>query len=62
MKVKELEEYRKAYSTEKLIKLEHKSRQMALALERKTEYYRSKADTYLEMLLELDSCELEEKE
>ena len=52
--------YKKTHSTEELIKLEHKSRQMALALESKVEYYRSKADKYLEILKELDSYELED--
>lgn len=60
MKFKELEEYKKAYSIEELIKLEHKSRRMALVLARKTEYYKSKADNYLEMLMEADSYELED--
>ena len=44
--------YKKTHSTEELIKLEQKSRQMALALERKAEYFRSQADKYLEMLKE----------
>ena len=43
-------EYKKTYSTEELIKLEQKSRQMALALERKAEYFRGQANNYLEML------------
>ena len=51
--------YKKTHSTEELIKLEHKSRQMALALERKAEYFKSQANKFLEMLLELDSCENE---
>ena len=41
--------YKKVH-TEELIKLEQKSRQMALALERKAEHFRSEADKYLEML------------
>ena len=42
--------YKKTHSTEELIKLEQKSRQMALALERKAEYFRNEADKYLERL------------
>ena len=38
------------HSVEELIKFEQKSRQMALALERKAEYFRSQADNYLGML------------
>ena len=49
---------KKIHSIEELIKAEQKSRQMALALERKAEYFRSEADKYLEMLKELDSYEL----
>ena len=60
MRVEELEEYKKAYSVEELIKVEYKSRKMALALESKAEHFRSKADNYLEMLKELDNCELED--
>ena len=52
--------YKKTHSTEELIKLEHKSRQMALALESKVEYYRSQANNYLKMLKEADSYELED--
>ena len=60
MRVKELEEYKKEYSVEELIIVEYKNRKMALALESKAEYFRSKANMYLEMLLELDSCEMED--
>lgn len=42
--------YKKTHSIEELIKLEQKSRQMALALERKAEYFRSQANKYLKML------------
>ena len=42
--------YKKTHSIEELIKLDQKSRQMALALERKVEYFRSQANKYLEML------------
>ena len=60
MKIKNLEEYKKEHSIEELIKLEQKSRQMALALERKAEHFRNEADKYLEMLKEADSYELED--
>lgn len=60
MRVKELEEYKKAYSVEELIKVEYKNRKMALVLQSKAEFFKSKADMYLEMLLELENCDKEE--
>lgn len=56
----DLEEHRKTHSIEGLINEEQKNRQIALELECKAEYYRSKADNYLKILKELDSCELED--
>ena len=56
----ELEEHRKAHSIEEMIKEEQKNRQIALELECKAEYYRGKADNYLKILKELDSCEMED--
>lgn len=53
----DLEEHRKAHSIEEMIKEEQKNRQIALELECKAEYYRGKADNYLKILKELDSCE-----
>ena len=49
--------YKKTYSIEELIKLEQKSRQMALALERKAEYFRNQSNKYLEMLKDGESNE-----
>ena len=56
----DLEEHRKAHSIEGLINEEQKNRQIALELECKAEYYRGKADNYLKILKELDSCEMED--
>ena len=56
----DLEEHRKTHSIEGLIKEEQKNRQIALELECKAEYYRSKADNYLKILKEIDSCEMED--
>ena len=56
----DLEEHRKTHSIDGLIKEEQKNRQIALELECKAEYYRSKADNYLKILKEIDSCEMED--
>ena len=58
--ITDLEEHRKAHSIEGLINEEQKNRQIALELECKAEYYRGKADNYLKILKELESCEMED--
>ena len=58
--IADLEEHRKAHSIEGLINEEQKNRQIALELECKAEHYRGKADNYLKILKELDSCEMED--